>query len=964
MANRPGEFKDIELPTLDGLFDSRTPSGLVGFGNFRVVLNMDATKEKSRCRLGGWTKFLSDSPYGFKNQDFHDQMLDCLTYRDTIEQDVFIAQTVSGFAYPYWYPSFTTGETVSHSAALGPFQAYQPIMQAAYPSESAVVPGQWFLCDVTLGTPYTVDATPDDSVYWNPNDNLPPIVVPEGSNVGGSGFQHTFSDGSTLTASNNLQGPGKVTVQNYQSNSSNPNNGLSAALIAWWKSESYADLVAERINLPVPKVVTSVKFYWEWVDSSHSPGWDVVQLYNSGGDSAFSSYTPQAWTLSMLWTEADAAVPPVAPTPGFSTYSLCRDTINPSTSSAAYGYGPYKYSYTDAYTYNYEGCYGYVYHRQACREVITMIRQVSTVAGRRKFLVGTKSKIAVLEERGGNWRILADGLGGPYSLSRNCGCPSDRFKVATLGNIVVLTNNVDPVLFWAMDAGPLGCDGWSVDYVQDLLTLNITRAKVTASWRGFLFIANVEQDGARYSNRLFWSDYNDPLSWFPGNNTLSFTQDLADGDRIVAMETIGQQLRIYTRRGANETAIYDVMVVGGTETFNFQEIYRGPDGLQYENSMVNRGDAHYWVSESGVMEIGAYDRTPNRIEWMHRASGALYDGVSSEWLGPLSPFALSFSSGAWVAASGFSSVNKDACDMVNGFYDSSSKALWFSWPTGSAVCPTMSIRFNIQYRTASLVDHGFTAGCMMRPDYVESLRMFMAEFGGCNPASLLMAKEGMPYSFVTPGSVPAYIRNATEDPSLPASPDSICARLGETLIDDFCAQCDSDSVLVMADAQDRTLKQFTPDVYYRERYIGGEEAYSCPYTSPGNYAQDGYFSLLQSDADKFKQDVEKIVNRTKLDFVAEDQVPASELSFEIAYGSQPRCLTWDQTSTPRELTCLTNESAAEHLANNTRPDTMATYNFYRRGVYIAWRAYTSGTGGASCWNNVTLKMRLGSGNWL
>lgn len=953
MSRRPGSFKDIEVPTLDGLFDARTPCGLVGFGNYRVVLNMDATKEKSRCRLGGWTKFLSDSPYGFKNQDFHDQMLDCLTYRDSHEINKFIPAGLSGYDYPYWAPASDSDPVAVDDAPLGPFYGYAPDFYGYYPQFPG--PNEWFLCNVFVGTPYE----PEERPYWNPNDNFPVLTIPNGSTEGPSWVWKTFnSPGPTLCVFN-LSAPGKVFGV---PNNVDPTDSLPAGLLDWWKAQLYADLVAERAALSPPRVVTAVKYFWYWM-APNSSGWNIEDLYADPTD--FTCVQPAYWTLAAVYAEAEEGSPGAGISgSGIQGYfSLCRFQIQ-QTHTDAYGYGDLLPSYHGPYGYNYAYCGDYVYNRAACREIVTMLHEASSVAGRRKFLVGTKSKLAVLNERGGSYRILADGLGGPYSDTRNCGCPADRFKAAQLGNIVVFTNNIDPVLFWAMDSGPAGCDDWSVDYVQDLLTLNITRAKVVASWRGFIFIANVEQDGERHSNRIFWCDYNDPLTWFPGGDTLAFTQDLADGDRIVAMETIGQQLRIYTRRGANQTAIYDVMVVGGDNTFTFQEVYRGPDGVQYENSMVNCGDVHYWVSESGIMELGPYDRTPNRVEWIHRASAVIYDGIPGEWIGTgLLPFALSFDAGAWTMTNGFTSINKEACDMVNGFYDSTNKAVWFSWPTGEAVCPDISIRLNLQYRSATLVDHGWTAGCMMRPDYVESMRDFLAEFAGCDPASLLLAKEGMPYEFPTPTSPPAYIRNQTEDPDLPVDPDSMCARLGDTVIDELCAACDADSVLVMADAQDRTLKQFTADVYYRERYVGGEAAYDCPYTSPGIYAQDGYFSLLQSDADNYKQPVEKLINRSKVDYVAEDQVVPNDLSFDVAYGAQPRCLTWDQSATPQELACLTAESAAQHAANNTRPATFATFNFFRRGAYIAWRAYTSGTGGASCWNSVTLNMRLAAGEW-
>lgn len=958
-VKRPGAFKDIEIPSLDGLFDTRSPSGLVGFGNYRVVLNMDATQGKSRCRLGGWTKFQGDSPHGFKNQDFHDQMLDCLTYREPFEGSVFVPAGISSYAYPYWNPGYDTAQQVVDDTPLGPFYGYSPGIFAGYPQASpSTAANTWFLCDVVVGAPYTPEAT--DDVYWNADNNIPTdLIIPNGSSLAPESerwFTYAVTSETKLTAGNST-----AVLKTFGASTDNPETGISPALLAQWKSDSYNALVQSRVNQPIPKYVTSVRFFWEYLPDVSS-GWAVDDYYDTG---FFTSRTTSGWTLSVMWAESESADSGGGGSGevGLSSYNLCRFQIQPSVHVDSYGYGTQQALYSGPYGYNYTNCGTYTYNRAACREVVTLLREVSSVSGRRKFLVGTKSKIAVLNERGGNWRILADGLGGPYSDTRNCGCPAARPKVSQLGNIVIFTNDIDPVLFWTMDSGPDGCDDWSLDYVQDLVALNITRAKVTVSWRGFVFIANVEQEGRRYSNRIFWCDYNDPLTWFPGGDTLAFTQDLADGDRIVAMETIGQQLRIYTRRGANQTAIYDVMLVGGDATFNFQEVYRGPDGVQYENSMVNLGDTHYWVSESGIMQIGAYDRTPNRIEWVHRASGALYIGIPGEWLGPLKPFAMELVGSDWSMTTGFHAVNQAACDMVNGFFDSKNKALWFSWPTGDALCPTMSLRLNFQYNSASLVDHGFTAGCMMRPDYSISMRDFLAEFAGCNPAGLLMPKEGMPYEFPTPIATPAYIRNATEDPDLPVDPNSVCAQLGDMTIDDLCAGCDADSLLVMADAQDRTLKQFTQEITYRERYVGGEASYDCPYTSPGIYVLDGYFSLVQADAWDYGQKVEKTVRGGVVDYVAEDQIDPNQLHFEVGYGPQPRCLTWDQSAAPQDLACLTEQSAAEHAANSTRPELIASYHFFRRGVYIAWRAYTSGTGGASCWDKATLSMRLAQGEW-
>lgn len=972
---RLGGFKDIEVPALNGVFDARSAVGQIGFGNYQVVLNLDSTDSKSRCRLGGWAKLLGDSPYGFANQDFHDQMIDCATYRQAFDQSIFIPAGLDHYAYPYQAPASDTPTTILSESA-GPFSAYAQTALNAYSQSPS--PGSWYICNIEIADP--VDLTSE--VYWNPDWNIPELVVPVGSVKGGSEFEFeslavpqtsswtkefigtkefswklNFESLSEVLCVNNSNAPGKVPFVGMSSNPSTDYAPLTTGIIDWWKEILKANLVASRAQLGL--TVTAIAFYWEWIPTSPSSGWNIIDLYNSG-QATFSCYKPAGWTLAAIWAESEVATVSNA---GLSTYTLCNFTLQPGVHTDAYQYGDLQPSYHSAYGYNYSYSGDYLYTRSGCRETINMLYEASSISGDRKFLIGTKSKIAVLNERAGSWRLLADGLGGPYSDSRNCGCPTDRWKTAQLGNIVLFTNDIDPVLSWVMDSGPSGCDDWSVDYVQDLLALEIRRAKVVASWRGFVFVANIEQNGRRYSNRIIWSDYNSPLSWFPLGNTLAFTQDLADGDRVVAMETIGQQLRIYTRRGANQTAIYDVMVTGGETTFTFQEVYRGPDGLQYENSMVNRGDVHNWLSESGLMELGPYDRTPIRIEWMHRASGVIYEGLSGTKLGDLAPFALTFDNGDWTNANGFGAINKNACDAAIGFYDSKNKALWCSWPTGVEVCPNMSLRFNLQYQTAGLVDHGFTAGCMMRPNYSQSVRDFMAEFVGCDPESFLVSKEGWPYSFPSAITPPAYIRNETEDPDLPVDQNSICANVGQLVIDDLCAGCDAHSILVMASAQDRTLKQFSEVSYYRERYVGGEPLLSCPYTTDGVYVNDGYFSVLQSDSDDYKQKEEKEIRRAQVDFVALDQVPASQLSFDISYGAQPRCMTWDTSAADRELKCLTSESAAEHQANNTRASSLASYNFFRRGAFIGWRAYTSGTGGGSCWNKVALQLRNAQGEW-
>ena len=616
----------------------------------------------------------------------------------------------------------------------------------------------------------------------------------------------------------------------------------------------------------------------------------------------------------------------------------------------AYPYGDLIPVYGAGYSTTYEECGEYAYQRpQQCRESITLLKEAVSVGGRRNLIAGTKSRLYVLSQRDGNWRILADGLGGPNQPEDNCGCSKRRFRTAQLGNFVLFTNDFDPVLIWRMDSGPKGCDLWSVEYVAELLAFGITKAKAIAAWEGFVFIGNVQVAGEQQVSRVFWSDLNNPRAWAPGGGSLSGFFDIGLGEAIVEIASIGGQLRIYTKRG-DEKAIYNVALVGGDEIFNFREIYRGPDGIEYENSLVNTGRSHLWFSSSGIMVIGEYDRVPHRFEWIYKADGVFYNGLPGTWVEDFD------------GLDGFGPVNKEACDNVVGGYNSELKQVWFSWPTDDNECANVSLMLNPVYETASLVNHGFSAFAVFRPDYALTLRAFLAEFGGCDPDDFVMPKEGDP-SDVDQGYLAAYIVNEAEDPDAPAHAQSICAALANTTLEDLCESCDADSFFVMADASDKTLKEFTPRQYYRERYVDEGVVYECPTTTPGQYVNDGYYSMMQSDAKDEDKKTEKLVNKAVVDFIAEEQTTPSKLYFNLAYGYQPDCLQWDLSAKPQKLECLTGKSDRQHAIARTRASRLPSFKVYRKGVYLAWRFYVKGTGGASCFNGVTWTVRPATGDW-
>ena len=136
----------MEIRPLAGHMDADSADGAVGFYNVRLALNVSVDSERTRCRLGGWRKFGDTSPSGFNNQDFHDQLLDCLWYRQSFEETVLVGGDGTGLSYPYFQPDYLIG------ADTLDFCGYGPDFHGEYPQTPT--PGIRFFCQSFIGYPY------------------------------------------------------------------------------------------------------------------------------------------------------------------------------------------------------------------------------------------------------------------------------------------------------------------------------------------------------------------------------------------------------------------------------------------------------------------------------------------------------------------------------------------------------------------------------------------------------------------------------------------------------------------------------------------------------------------------------------------------------------------------------------------------------------------------------------------
>jgi hypothetical protein len=615
------------------------------------------------------------------------------------------------------------------------------------------------------------------------------------------------------------------------------------------------------------------------------------------------------------------------------------------------------------------------------REAITILFEARSSNGTIYSIAGTKSRIYASTGQGRNWRIIADNLAGGY-VEGESPWPNIKQKIAQVGDFILYTNGIDPVLAWPLGGaviteGDFASRRWAAFEVYDLLGLDIDRAGVVASWNGFAFIGDVTEAGTRSPGRIYWSDAGAPLEWAPGGESLAGYVDLGSGETVLTIEPIGGQLRVYTDR-----AIYLVTLVGGEAVFQFLEIYRGDLALAFQNSFVNGGDFHLWMVQDSIVVLGAYDRVPNRYEWMHRAAGFIFNGMdgryTADWPGNFD---------------GFNPLDKTRCYQIAAGYDANLGNVWISWPTQRTSQETpddpndfegvrrITLILNPRYQKATLVDHGFSAFALMRKHDWKTVRDFMIENGVCDAEDMLSddalfgEKEGYPLNTLeAPENRPTCIWNETENPEEPMSPDSVAARVCGIRLAIDCKQCVPEPRFCMASVSDFSLKEYDISARLREVYTEQTEPEYVPENNnhfpnvvKPHYTETGYPTLIAGEVGQWGTRSEKIVTRATVDYDAEAQTVPGKLLVQLGVTNSPRCVTWHDSDSVT-MDCLQEGADAE----GARPAEPAAFPFYRVGAWIAYRVFVasgdeelnySPTGCGVNFNTITILAKPKNATW-
>lgn len=611
----------------------------------------------------------------------------------------------------------------------------------------------------------------------------------------------------------------------------------------------------------------------------------------------------------------------------------------------------YPVNRTETNFYGYDVCEEALDVREGCPEAITFLFEHSTETGTRRLIAGNNQRLYELSERSRNWRLLADGLGNPTLNpdTSNCQpCAGHRFHGAQLLGYLVATNDYDVPVAYQGGAQADGCELWAARPISDLISLGVSRVGTVEQFRGFMLYGDIEMDGVSQPGLLLNSDFNNPTEVLPliGTN-LARSLTIGFGEKILRFAQLGDYIIAYTDKAIHRGQL-NIQTVGDNvaQVLSFTEIYRGPHCLKYKFSLVNTGTEHVFGAVDGVYVLRSAFSPPERVEWLHRATGAIYGGIT-QWdreLGDL-PAGLSLNYGP---------LNTGACNNFIGGYNPMTREIWFSWPTDENVCANLSLRISTQtgYEHASIVDHGFSAFCFYRSDTRPSWDEWLLEVAGCEPEVTAENKTGASQlsSNLTP---PPHIWNADEDIDVATAEDSFCALLDGTTLDDICAECQPAPVFISASASDLCLKEMRDDLYFRERWTGSE------------YEDTGYFSFTQTSIGELRSDVEKAFGGASapglvVEYRALTQTTPSKLYAQVGIAQQASCPDWRNVGN-RELRCLTEKTKAQHAAQRTRADRNADYGFYYRGRYLSFRLWVSGTGGGHTLDRVDAYVRNAQG---
>ena len=602
-------------------------------------------------------------------------------------------------------------------------------------------------------------------------------------------------------------------------------------------------------------------------------------------------------------------------------------------------------------------CGGTLYTRPNGREPITFGMMAQTSTGFRKLIIGSQSRLAVLDEITQNWQIIADGMGNATEFI-------PRFYADVLNSTVIFTNGVDEPVAYPIGGPPTGCNMQAALHIADFDTIALSAARVVVQFAGVMMLMDITLNGIRYPNGIIWSDFDTPTSWVPsainattGAQSVAGNFNLPPGQQILGAVAKGTALYIYTDHGIVKAA-----PTGDSNVFDFSTtLYSDPNGnkcIAYRNTLCTFGINDFYMGTDGFYVYNPYQMEPERVEWMHSASGIVYNGIP-----------------------GYQPVDPTYCDATHAIFrpnpgqDAFEKGegeIWLSWNETGQPFASKTIILNVTHRVASTMEVGFGMFVNYISDNRLSVRDFLLQNCLINTNTLQtmglgFIKEGQPAITCPPqpqGFVPQSIYTGnvvqvgnlnvfTEDFNWPqADGNSLCAFLHGMTVGDLCLSCNNQRYFIGSYMGDYCLKAL--DNTYARTICTNPATPTGPGTAnqnlngnyfsfPGQYQQVGYFSTMRSGPLDFSARQLKAIKRVLLDALPFPQAVPCALQLRIGNSYHPADPNYTNTGSviwrtnPRQLLEETDTmTPAEYAAANLVPDLGIEFALAQGGVYLYW----------------------------
>ncbi len=589
------------------------------------------------------------------------------------------------------------------------------------------------------------------------------------------------------------------------------------------------------------------------------------------------------------------------------------------------------------------------------REPVTYLQSTVAQDSSRHFFAGTRSRIYELNEWTGGWKLLA----------WNWGTTGDEYRwhSATQSDYVIFTNGVDQVLYYIMGSPAnttVNALQWQrVNYVQDLVDLNVSQAQVIVSLAGCIILMNMYEGGVSQPSRIRWSGYKKPLQWKTSDASVAGFQDLDYGETIMAAVPLGGFIYIFTDRG-----IWNMAVNQGLDpAFTFQKIYSEPRNKQsciaYRNAAVCDGPNIWYMGRDGIYQWNELFNTPARPDWLHVSTKEMFDGIDTRYCG--SPIA---------------------------GYDPTRNTIWFSYPEvgqGGLNNRTLAVSNRDletrQQATADIVDNGFTAFANHQSDRQMTYAEWLLAWRICTQTEadaigLQFVYEALPLA----GSIPyetdrtatsIYSTDTIMVDGIPVedytaatrSDDSLCDILDGLTVAEACGGCNQAQLFVMADATDYCLKQYG-DTGSREictnptgrgvtyTYSDGAKAYGA---NPGTYQYNGYYTILRGLFPFGKFTELKRITGMKLEVNPVAQLSPCVVQCRIGTSynavdpnlSIGYCAPVWRSQDSKSLECPDEYTSQYMAANNLTPSVGMEWPLFEKGRFLSYEFKVANTDGSA-----------------